>query len=308
LGTWAHGGPRKLGKFAVGWSGHDDDLAVEALVSAWELGITHWDTADVYGDGKSEELIGKVWKDVPRDEIFLASKVGWDAGEYGHYYHPQLIRERLERSLALLKVEFIDLHYLHHCDFGDQDVYLDGALEALSRLREEGKIRFIGLSDWQAEKIARLAPIVDPDVVQPYRNVVDDTYASSGLKAWVESRDVGVAFFSPLRHGLLLGKYEQPKAFPEGDHRGRVRAFRDQDLLALYRRCRKLVTARFDDHPEPVLHALVGALLHEAPGACVLLGMRNRAQVEAAASLGEALDGEEARWVASLYRGEATET
>ncbi|MFQ5350475.1 MAG: aldo/keto reductase, partial [Thermoanaerobaculia bacterium] len=84
-GTWAHGGPKKVGGMEVGWAGQDDGRAIDALMAAYECGITHWDTADVYGDGHAERLIGGLWDRVPRDEIFLASKVGWDPGSYGHF-------------------------------------------------------------------------------------------------------------------------------------------------------------------------------------------------------------------------------
>ena len=301
-GTWAHGGPKKVGGMEVGWSGHDDERASAALVAAWESGVTHWDTADVYGDGHAERLIGGVWDRVPRDEIFLASKVGWDPGGHGHFYHPKLVAERIERSLELLRTDRVDLYYLHHCDFGPEDRYLDGALEVLRRAREAGKIRFIGLSDWSSEKVARYAPRVEPEVVQPYRNVVDDSYESSGLRAWVEENDAGVAFFSPLRHGLLLGKYEEPTRFPAGDHRNRIAEFGDAEALARLREIRAAVAARFPDRPQAVLHALTGVLLADAPTGCVLLGMRRRRHALAAADLGEPLTAEEAAWVRELYR------
>src|SRR5687768_18379281 len=81
LGTWGHGGPHlsERGE-SVGWSGHDDARAREALLAAHRAGITHWDTADAYGNGHAEELIGGMWDQVPRGEIFLASKFGWIYG------------------------------------------------------------------------------------------------------------------------------------------------------------------------------------------------------------------------------------
>ena len=131
----------------------------------------------------------------------------------------------------------------------------------MRRFRDEGKIRFIGLSDWDARKIMKFIDRVDPDAVQPFRNVIDDDYESSGLKAWVDAHDLGVAFFSPLKHGLLLGKYDEPQNFPEGDFRSAIPEFRDPKFLARMRYARGEMTRRFPDHPEPVLHALTGALL-----------------------------------------------
>lgn len=303
FGTWSHGGPKTVGKQQVGWSGHDDREAADALAFAAERGILHWDTADVYGDGQAEALIGGLWGSVDREKVFLATKIGWDPGSHGHAYHPDQIRERLDRSLRLLQTDCVDLYYFHRCEFGKDDAYLDDAIATVHEQRELGKLRFVGLSDWDLTKLTHYAERVDPDVVQPYRNVLEDTYDSSGLKSWVEGHDAGVAWFSPLKHGLLLGKYERPTTFEEGDMRNGIPGFRDPELLAHLRSCRDRVIERFGTRTaEPVLMALLGALLADTPTGCVLLGMRNRAQVEAAAALGELLTPDDARWVRDLYR------
>lgn len=304
LGTWGHGGPRISSSGAsVGWVGHDDQQAREAIIAAYRKGINHWDTADVYGDGHAETLIGDVWEDVPRHKIFLATKFGWEMGPSGHWYDPAFMRERCERSLRNMQTDVIDLYYFHHCDFGPDDRYFDDALDTMHRLREEGKIRFIGLSDWEAPKIMRFIDRVQPDVVQPYRNLVDDDYESSGLKAWVDTHDAGVAFFSPLKHGLLLGKYDQPTEYGEGDFRSNVADFRDPAAIERYKNAAAAMRERFPSHREPVLHAVIGALLTDNPTACALLGQRNPRQVEAASAVGEALGREEAGWVRGWYRG-----
>ena len=304
LGTWGHGGERvsATGE-SVGWSGHDDAQAKQALITAWRNGITHWDTADVYGDGNAERLIGEVFEaPVPRRHIFLATKFGWDQGPAKHPYDPKHMRDRCERSLRLLRTDVIDLYYFHHCDFGPNDQYFDGALETMHRFRDEGKIRFIGLSDWDARKIVKFADRVNPEVVQPYRNLVDDDYESSGLKAWVDEHDAGVAFFSPLKHGLLLGKYDKPVDYGTGDFRSNVEDFRDPAAIERYKRAAQAMRDRFGEFPEPVLHAVTGALLSGNPSACVLLGQRNPKQAEAAAVVGDALTAEEAAWVREQYR------
>ena len=305
LGTWGHGGPRVTDSGAsVGWSGHDDAQAKDALIAAYRAGITHWDTADAYGDGHSEELIGEVWDVVPRREIFLATKFGYIEGSTKHFYDPKFMREQAERSLRNMRTAVLDLYYFHHCDFGPGDRYFDGALETMHRLREEGKVRFIGLSDWDGNRIMRFIDRVDPDVVQPYRNLVDDDYESSGLKQWVDAHDIGVAFFSPLKHGLLLGKYDAPVEYGEGDFRSNVGDFRDAEAIARYKRAAAAMRERFGSvSSEPVMHAVVGALLTDNPTACVLLGQRNAKQVAAAAAVGEALSEADAQWVREQYRG-----
>lgn len=302
LGTWPHGGPNLAGDQHVGWTGHDDALAKEALCHAYNNGITHWDTADVYGDGRAERLIGSVWDVVPRDEIFLATKVGWDAGPYDFPYHPKQIRAQFERSLNNLAVDYVDLYYLHHCNFGSDGEHLSGAIDEVCKFQERGMIRFIGLSDWDCALVARYADRVNPDAVQIYRNVVDDEFRSSGLKAWTERHDVGVAFFSPLRHGLLLGKYNAPTTFGDGDFRNRIVGFRSPEVLARLEHCRDQLHARFGRQAEPVLYGLLGPLLADSANACVLVGMRNPTQVAAAATVSDSMTADDAAWVRRLYK------
>jgi myo-inositol catabolism protein IolS len=302
LGTWGHGGPNTNEGASVGWSGHDDGKAKEAILAAYRAGITHWDTADAYGDGHAEQLIGEMWDQVPRREIFLATKFGYIKGPSHHYYDPAFMREHCQRSLRNLRTDVIDLYYFHHCDFGPDDQYFDEALATMRRFREEGKIRFIGLSDWDAGKIMRFIGRVDPDVVQPYRNLIDDDYESSGLKKHVDDHDLGVAFFSPLKHGLLLGKYTEPQQFPEGDFRSGIAEFGQASFLARMQRARDEMQRHFAGQPEPVLHAVTGALLTGNPTATVLLGQRNAKQAAAAATVGDPISEQDAAWVRKIYR------
>lgn len=301
VGTWSYGGKNTSGPVSVGWSGHDPAQAEAALRECHALGLTHWDTADVYGNGRSEELIGRVLPGLPRDELFLASKVGWDKGGHEQAYHPEVIRTHLERSLKNLGVEQLDLFYLHHCDFGPSDASLDDAVALLRELRDQGKFRFVGLSDWDSSKIMRVIERVDPDVVQPYRNVAADTYASSGLKAWIDEHEAGVAFFSPIRHGLLLGKHAEPQAFPEGDFRQNVAGFADAHLLEELRAKAAQLRERLGGGEEAVLRGLLQPLLSDAPTGCVLLGLRSPEQVRQGAAAAAALEPAEVEFVRQLY-------
>jgi aryl-alcohol dehydrogenase-like predicted oxidoreductase len=304
LGTWGHGGPTVSEGVSVGWTGHDDRAAKEAILTAYRNGITHWDTADAYGNGHAESLIGEMWGQVPRKDIFLASKFGWVKGPSKRFYDPKFMRSQCERSLTLMRTDAMDLYYFHHCDFGPSDEFFDDALATMRALRDEGKIRFIGLSDWNLRKIMKFIERVDPDVVQPYRNLIDDDYEPSGLKKYVDDHDLGVAFFSPIKHGLLLGKYDKPVQYPEGDFRIRIPEFTDAKFIDRMKRAAAEMRTKFANQREPVLHAVTGALLTGNPTACVLLGQRNAKQAEAAAAAGEALNPTDAAWVRQVYRTE----
>ena len=303
LGTWSYGGPNMAGKNQpMGWGGQTDEDSKNALRKAYASGIDHWDTADVYGDGHSEKVIGSMWNEIPRRDIFVATKVGWDMGPYSHWYHPEHMRTNMERSLKNLNTNCVDLMYLHHCNFGKQEEYFDDAIDVVKRFQEEGKTRFIGLSDWFLDKIMNYIDRVDPDIIQPYRNVMDDTYASSGLKDYVDTHNVGICFFSPIKHGLLTGKYTSPATFERGDFRTTVKDFANQTMVDKMQTNKTKLENQFSDHSQPVMHGLVDALLTDAPTGCVLLGQRNEDQVKVAAQLGEPLSNEDAKWVQDLYR------
>ncbi len=301
LGTWSYGSGNVSGGQSVGWADQSDVDSRAALIQAWNSGINHWDTADVYGNGRSETIIGNVWDEVPRNDIFLATKVGWDMGGFDHYYHPKMIQEHIDLSLKNLQTDVIDLYYFHHCNFHSDTIFED-ALNLVRRFRDEGKIRFIGLSDWDSVKIMKYIDRVNPDVIQPYRNVMDDPYQSSGLKDWVEKNNAGIAFFSPIKNGLLTGKYDKPPVFKEGDFRLNVSEFQDVELLKKLQDNKIKLEERFSNHPQPVLQGLLGGLLTDSPTGCVLLGQRDVNQVNAAAELGEVLTGTDADWVKKLYK------
>ena len=301
LGTWSYGGANKSGKLPVGWAGQSDDDSKLALKRAWELGINHWDTADVYGNGRSEQMIGSMWGFIPRKDIFIATKVGWDRGHQKYWYNIDVMRQNMERSLINLKTDCVDLMYLHHCNFGENEEYFDEAIEVIRKFKEEGKTRFIGLSDWSSKKIMQFIERCDPDVVQPLRNVMDDTYESSGLKNYVDDHNLGICFFSPIKHGLLTGKYTKPAQFEDGDFRSHEKAFSDIEFLQKMRDNKTLLEDRFTDRPNPVMYGVVGALFSDSLTGCALLGQRNAAQVEIAATLGDLLSNEDTEWVKTLY-------
>ncbi len=302
LGTWSYGGAATSGDQPVGWADQDDIDSKKALLKAHRSGINHWDTADVYGDGRSEKIIGNMWNDIPRDEIFLATKVGWDMGPYEYWYHPSHMTTNMERSLKNLKTDCVDLMYLHHCNFGNSGEYFDDAMEVLLKFQEDGKTKFIGLSDWSDEKIMRYIYKVKPDVVQPYRNVMDNSYESSGLKDYIDTNNIGVCFFSPIKHGLLTGKYKSPPKFKEGDYRRNVEAFNSQEIIDRLLENKSKLESKFHNHLQPVMHGLIAPLLQDAPTGCVLLGQRNEDQVLSASELGESISKEDARWVKKLYK------
>ena len=302
LGAWSYGKENTSGG-NVGWANQSDQDSRLALSKAYSCEINHWDTADVYGEGHSEKIIGSMWTEISRKNIFLATKVGWDIGPHNHWYHPKYMKTKMERSLKYLNTDCVDLIYLHHCNLGNNNEHLDDAVEIIHRFKEEGKTRFIGLSDWSSNRILEFIHKVNPDVVQPLYNVYDIEYVTSGLKDHVKKNNIGVCYFSPIKHGILTGKYNQVKEFPKGDFRRNVSEFKNIDFINKMKSNKEKIKARFSDmNFDPVLHALLGAILYDNPTACALLGQRNEKQAATAGRLGRSLSEEDAKWVLSLYK------
>jgi aryl-alcohol dehydrogenase-like predicted oxidoreductase len=208
LGTWAFGGD---------WGPVGEDDAYAALNRAVELGVNFLDTADVYGDGRSERLIGRLLKDRPNDEILVATKAGrrLDPHTSEGYDHENL-SAFVERSLDNLGVEALDLLQLH-CP-PSETYRRDSTFEALDRLKEAGKLKNYGVS---VEKVEEARVALDyPGVatVQIIFNIFRQKPAEEFFPL-AEERGVGILARVPLASGLLSGKMSADRAFSEDDHR-----------------------------------------------------------------------------------------
>jgi methylglyoxal reductase len=258
LGCWAIGGPAHNLGLPMGWSTAPTDVdAVHALETGYAGGVRLFDTADVYGHGRSERLLGCLIAQVTRDEVVLVSKVGYDAGNAAHGFDPAHMRARLERSLEKLRTDYLDLYFLHHSQFGPDDQWLPGAIETMRAFREEGLIRAIGMrgphrfaldrlatrpargESGRGDKVARFRHLfaqVQPDVLAVRDNLLTPTSRSEGIFAFADTHDVGVLINKPLAQGLLTGAHtpEQPPRFAAGDHRLRKRWFTPAGLHHLH--------------------------------------------------------------------------
>ena len=306
LGCWTIGGPNWNEGQPVGWQKFDREEAVRALERALELGCNHLDTADVYGNGRSEQLLGAVLGS-RRKELVLATKVGWFQGTAEHAYHPLHIRHQIEQSLRNLRTDYVDIYYFHHGDFGPEDCYLEAAVELIRRLKEEGKVRFIGQSAYTPSDFARLIPKVDPDVLQSRAHMMDLRMIepASAVARLIRERDLGFVAFSPLAQGLLLDKFhpESPPVFEEGDNRRQSRWFSREFLAELAPRLDR-VKSRFGSSAGDLARVSLQYVLAYPAVSCVIPGFRDAAQVEMnLAPAGKALTSGEAQWIGELFAG-----
>jgi aryl-alcohol dehydrogenase-like predicted oxidoreductase len=208
LGTWALGGE---------WGTVGEEDAYAALNRAVDLGVNFLDTADVYGDGRSEKLIGRLLKDRPQDEISVATKAGRRLDPHtAEGYNNENLSAFVERSLGNLGVEAIDLLQLH-CP--PTEAYRqDSTFEALDRLREEGKIRHYGVSVEKVEEARMALSYPNVETVQIIFNIFRQKPAEEFFPL-AEERNIGILARVPLASGLLSGKMTADRAFSEDDHR-----------------------------------------------------------------------------------------
>jgi aryl-alcohol dehydrogenase-like predicted oxidoreductase len=227
LGTWAIGGP-----WQFGWGPQDDDEAIAAILASLETGINWIDTAPAYGLGHSEELVGKALKQTSKKPI-IATKCSllWnDKKEKVSCLKAQSVRQECLDSLERLGIETIDLYQIH---WPEPDEDLEQAWEEMARLAEEGKIRYLGASNFSIEQIERTRKIHPVASLQPpysmlHRQVEDE------LLACCAQNDIGVVAYSPMQRGLLTGKFnpERLSSLPLDDHRRKNADFHEPRFTA----------------------------------------------------------------------------
>lgn len=311
LGCWAIGGPYWTEGEPTGWTGDLDEAEiVRAINRAVDLGVTHFDTADVYGYGKSERLLAEALG-ARRKQVTIATKVGWAATTAPNVFDPHNIQRQCEQSLRNLKTDVIDVYYLHHCDFGESDCYLDGAIEAVHRLQQQGKVRYIGLSGYSAEELFRVGSKLNPDVIQSWADIEHDEFIRVGspLREFMDERGLCFVAMMPLGQGRLLGKYssQHPPEFGPGDNRDGNPAFSAESLSALEPRIEKLRT-RFGPDVCDLVRVALQYILAQPVVACVIPGFRNVKQVECNLSAaGRPLSPEDISYILEVFPREEME-
>jgi len=219
LGCWAIGGPFWRGDIPVGWGEVDDDESIRALQRAFDLGVTFFDTADVYGTGHSERILGRALADV-RDQVVIATKFGNIFDEEsrqitGSSSDPDYIRQACEDSLTRMNTDYIDLYQLHSGGLSIEDAR--PVRDTLEELVAEGKIRAYGWSTDDPERARFFAEGEHCTSVQHQMNVLNDAPAMIEL---CEARNLASINRGPLAMGLLSGKYDEDSKLPENDVRG----------------------------------------------------------------------------------------
>lgn len=218
FGAWAIGGGTMIGSTAIGWGDADDRASKEALLRSVELGINFFDTADIYGLGHSEQLIGEVLGN--RHDIIVATKAGNVSrdGQFTIDYSKDYIVKACDESLKRLKRERIDYYQLHtarvsHLQQGD-------CIEAMQQLQQSGKIRYWGISLNTFDPLPEAAFFIQQKIGNGFQLVLNMLNQKAlPLIARASSQGYGIIARMPLQFGLLTGKFDNGASFPANDHR-----------------------------------------------------------------------------------------
>jgi len=274
FGSWAVGGP-----WAHGWSAQDDGDSIAAIHRALELGINWIDTAAVYGLGHSETVVARAlakWHG-PRPYVFTKCGMVWDKdGKVD--YSLKSVRREIEDSLRRLKVETIDLYQIHW-PVDEVEETMKGWAE-LSKIQKEGKVRWIGVSNFSKEELRRAQAIAPVTSLQPPYSLIKRDIEEEVLPL-CESENIGVIAYSPMASGLLTGAMTRERAakLPEDDWRKRNAEFQEPKLtqnMQLVERLRKVGVRR---GLTPGQVAIAWTLRHSVVTGAIV-GARNAKQVE----------------------------
>ncbi len=227
LGTWAIGGP-----WQWGWGPQDDQEAVAAIWAALDAGINWIDTAAVYGLGHSEELVGRALRQT-KHKPYIATKCGlrWnEKKERVPCLKRQSIRQECQESLQRLGVERIDLYQMHWPEPLED---IEEAWEEMALLAAEGKVRYLGVSNFSVEQMERVRRIYPVSSLQPPYSMLHSGVERESL-GYCARHEIGVIAYSPMQRGLLTGKFSRARlaALAPDDHRRRIPDFQEPQFSA----------------------------------------------------------------------------
>ncbi len=314
--------PVIFGAWAVGgwmWGGTDEAESIAAMQASIDHGVTTIDTAAIYGQGYSEELVGKAIKG-RRQEVQIATKCGmrWDTDEGSEPWktkdregrdvviyrnsRPASVAYECEQSLRRLGVDVIDLYQVH---WPDSSTPVEDTMAALVKLKDQGKIRAIGVSNYDVSWLKRASAVAPVASLQPPYSLIQRKIEPEILP-FCREHNIGVIVYSPLERGLLAGAVPPERTFPEGDHRATHRFFTVENrkrVLASLEEIRPIA----ERHGVNLAQLVINWTILEPGITAALVGARNPAQaIENAGAMTFRLSDDER--AAVRYAFDATST
>ncbi|MGB5610478.1 aldo/keto reductase [Eudoraea sp.] len=283
LGTWAMGG----GDWKFGWGPQDDMASVKAIHAALDQGINWIDTAAIYGHGHSEEVVGRTIKGI-RNEVIIATKCGrvWegDSREIGKSLRADSIRREVEASLKRLAIEVIDLYQIH---WPEPDEEIEEGWDTMAQLVKEGKVRYVGVSNFSLDQLKRAQAIHSITSLQPPYSMLRREIEEE-IMAYCGSSQIGIIAYSPMQAGLLTGKFTKERAtsLPDSDWRSRHPFFIEPQLSVNLQAIGQL--KEIADNKGITLSQLSLAwVLRNKEVTAAIVGARSPGQIEETAKAGE---------------------
>ena len=256
-----------------------DEEAAALLAECFDRGINLFDTAPVYGFGISEKRIGRAFHE-NRDRVIIVSKGGivWDDRKRIKIdIHPKVMQKMLEKSLQDLQTDYIDLYMIH---WPDKNIDIRRPMEYLSRAKEEGKIRAIGLCNAGCEDINGAGEIDTVDVVQNEFNLFNSA-AFNDIRELLRNKNAGFLSWGTLDKGILTGRVTPERAFDDADARSWAPWWKHEDRTPKYRSMEK-IAALLNETGHSALELALGYVLQYSEVSAALCGMRNTGQLATA--------------------------
>ncbi len=263
LGTWQAGQKQ--------WVGIEDEESIKAIRAAVDAGITTIDTAEVYGNGHSEQVIAQALTDVPREQIVYATKV------FANHLKYDQVLEACDRSLKNLKIEYIDLYQIHwpSGSFNTEIVPIEETMRALNQLKQQSKIRAIGVSNFSRAQLEEAAQYGRIDSIQPPYSLFWRWVEKDVMPYCIEN-NISILAYSPLAQGLLTGKFGRGHQFDPQDNRAKNKLFQGENYERAQQALEKL--RPIAERHQISLANLAIAWLIAQPQTQAIVGARNAEQ------------------------------
>ncbi|HEY3416235.1 MAG TPA: aldo/keto reductase, partial [Armatimonadota bacterium] len=272
------------------WGDQPEDVMIAAMRRAFEVGVNFYDTADAYGDGLAETVLGKALQPLPREQIVVATKA------YHHFFpdgrrYPDLSRSYLlaecEASLRRLQMDYLDLY---QCHAYDPLTPPEDTVAALETLKTQGKIRAYGVSNYTVEQLRLARSQGDFATLQPDYDLLN-THAEADLLPYCQQEDLGVLVYSPLHRGLLTGKFQGTETFT--DLRAKHPDFQGERFRDLAQRVASLGSLA-EHYGLTITQLVLAATLAHPAIQVAIVGIKTPEQItEAAGAMGIILDRED---------------
>ena len=275
VGAWAMGG----GDWQFAWGPQDDDESVDAIHRALDKGINWIDTAAIYGLGHSEEVVAKALAGRPNKPlVFTKCGIVWnEKRENRRTIEPESIRQEVEQSLSRLKLDVIDLYQIH---WPEPDNLVEAAWTMMAQLQQEGKVRHIGVSNFNVDQMRRAQAIAPITSLQPPYSIIAPEIEKEILP-FAQANNIGVIIYSPMKSGLLSGAMTRQRiaAMPPDDFRQRTPNF-NEPLLTRNLELAELLGAIGKRHGRTAGEVAIAWTLRHPAVTGAIVGMRSAKQVE----------------------------